>query len=204
MSVPPDQPPTTRIPAAGRPVQPEPVPAAPTEQPPALQPAQPVYAATPVDTTPPQPTAVPARAATRPAIAAGPYWAGVVATAVVAALIGIAGTVIFESIIDVDLVTQDPFGTDSTMGAYVVGGVATALVAGGLLYLLVLSTPKPRAFFGWIMGLGTLVVALLPLTWTDDTTKALCSGLVNLLIGIAVWSLLSGVLSRTARMVPAS
>ena len=203
MSVPPDQPPTTRIPAAGRSIPPEP--AAPADQPPALQPAQPVYAATPApDTAPPQPTAVPARAATRPAIAAGPYWAGVVATALVAALIGVAGTVIFESILDVDLVTQDPFGTDSTMGAYVVGGVATAVVAGALLYALVLSTPKPRAFFGWIMGLGTLVVALLPLTWTDDTETALCSGLVNLLIGIAVWSLLAGVLSRTARMVPAS
>ncbi|MBD8059905.1 hypothetical protein IC607_13100 [Cellulomonas sp. JH27-2] len=202
MSVPPDQPPTTRIPAAGRSIPPEP--AAPADQPPALQPAQPVYAATPApDTAPPQPTAVPAPAATRPAIAAGPYWAGVVATALVAALIGVAGTVIFESILDVDLVTQDPFGTDSTMGAYVVGGVATAVVAGALLYALVLSTPKPRAFFGWIMGLGTLVVALLPLTWTDDTETALCSGLVNLLIGIAVWSLLSGVLSRTARMVPA-
>lgn len=200
MSVPPDQPPTTRIPAAGRSIPPE-----PADQPPALQPAQPVYAATPApDTAPPQPTAVPARAATRPAIAAGPYWAGVVATALVAALIGVAGTVIFESILDVDLVTQDPFGTDSTMGAYVVGGVATAVVAGALLYALVLSTPKPRAFFGWIMGLGTLVVALLPLTWTDDTETALCSGLVNLLIGIAVWSLLAGVLSRTARMVPAS
>ena len=73
-----------------------------------------------------------------------------------------------------------------------------------VLYLLVLSTPKPTAFFGWIMGLTTLVVALLPLTWTDDTTQALCSGLVNLFIGIAVWSLLTGVLSRTSRMVPAT
>ncbi|WP_029290115.1 DUF6069 family protein [Cellulomonas sp. HZM] len=160
--------------------------------------------------TPPalQPTAaeVPAPAPARPAeprltLNAGQYWGGVVATAVVAALVGVVGVVVFEKILDVDLVVQDPFGTDSHLGAYVVGGVAAALLAGGLLHLLVVSTPRPRAFFGWIVGLATLVVALLPLTWTDDTTRALCSGLVNLVMGIAIWSLLASVLARTTRIV---
>jgi len=200
MSVPPDQPPTTRIPAAGRfdppPAAPAPTPA--PAAPPAVEP--PVYATTPAPSPalPTQPTHPP-----RAGLAAGPYWGGVVATAVVAALIGIAGVVIFQNILDVTLSYQDPFDTGSTMAAYAIGGAVAAIVAGGLLHLLVISTPRPRAFFGWIIGLATLVAALLPLTWTDDTTRAVSSGAINLLVGIAIWSLLAGVLSRTARLVPA-
>jgi hypothetical protein len=197
----PDQPvvpQATPVAPPATPVAPQPPPAVP----PAVQPVQavPVPAAqvpaaqVPVATPPPRP---------RIAIDAGRYWAGVAATAVVAVLVGVVGVVVFERIFDIELVTKDPFGTGSSMGAYVVGAVATTLVAGLLLQVLVLSTPEPSAFFGWIMGLGTLVVALLPLTWTDDTKSALCSGLVNLLIGIAVWSLLTGVLARTSqRTIP--
>ena len=53
---------------------------------------------------------------------------------------------------------------------------ARSIAAGGLLHLLVLSTPKPRAFFGWIMFLATLTAALLPLTWTDVLESAIAVG----------------------------
>ncbi|MDM7832420.1 DUF6069 family protein [Cellulomonas edaphi] len=215
MSVPPDQPPTSRIPAASRFDQPgavpppgtpgaggPPVSQPPPSQPPAVPPAG--YAATPTSAALPEPAPAPARSEPRLTVAAGQYWGGVAATAIVAALVGVAGTLIFESILDIDLVTQDPFDTGSTMGAYVVGAVVGAVVAGALLHLLVLTTPRPRAFFGWIMGLATLVVALVPLTWTDDVQRAACSGVVNLVIGIAIWSLLAGVLARTIRRIPAA
>ena len=81
------------------------------------------------------------------------------------------------------------------------GGAVAAVVAGALLHLLVISTPRPRRFFGWIVGLATLTATLLPFAWTDDTTRAVCSGAVNMLVGIAVWSLLAGVYSRTVRRV---
>ena len=194
-AVPPVVPAAPAAPAA-QPAMPPAVPPQPAVQP-VVQPAVPVAAvpaAVPVATPPPR---------TRIAIDAGRYWAGVAATAVVAALVGVVGVVVFERIFDIALANKDPFGTGSSMGAYVVGAVATTLVAALLLQVLVLSTPEPSTFFGWIMGLGTLVAALLPLTWTDDTTAALCSGLVNLLIGIAVWSLLTGVLARTSqRTIP--
>jgi non-ribosomal peptide synthetase component F len=130
---------------------------------------------------------------------AGRFWAGVAATALVAALIGVVGVVIVDRILQVDLVVQDPLGTGSIGAAFVVGGVVAAVLAGGLLHLLVLTTPKPRAFFGWIMFLATLTAALLPLTWTDVLESSLASGAINALIGIAIWSLLLGVLSRTLR-----
>jgi hypothetical protein len=212
------QPPASEPPVAQPPVaqpvaQPVPQPVAqptvvqppvaqPVAQPPANQPhavPPPVFAAVP------QPAAaapVPVRPTTpRLSLDAGRYWAGVAATAVVAALVGIVGVVVFDAILDVNLTYKDPFGTDSVVGAYVVGGAVGAVVAGGLLHLLVISTPRPRRFFGWIVGLATLVATLLPFAWTDDTTRAVCSGAVNMLVGIAIWSLLAGVYSRTVRRV---
>ena len=160
----------------------------------AVQPAQPVQPVQPVPVAPVA-AAVPAG----PSVDAGRFWAGVVATALVTALIGLVGVLIVDQILDIELVVKDIIGSGSTGAAFVVGGVLASVLAGGLLHLLVLSTPKPRAFFGWIMFLGTLTAALLPLTWTDVLESAIASGLVNAIIGIAIWSLLLGVLSRTLR-----
>ena len=171
------------------------------------EPARPVPMSTPSSATPTGP--VPEAWAPGPmppprsrvGLRAGPYWGGALATALVAALVGVVGVLVLEAILDVDLVVKDPAGVGNDYLAYGLGGFVAAVAAAGLLHLLVVSTPRPRAFFGWIMALGIVVVALLPLTWTSDTTSALCTGLVNLLIGIAIWSLLAGVLSRTAAVV---
>lgn len=175
----------------------------PATQPYAAQPyvAQP-YVAQPAEPVPPAFASTPAPPpSSRVVLRAGPYWGGAVATGIVAALVGIVGVLIFESILDVGLVVKDPFGTESDSWAYAIGGFVAALAAAALLNLLLVSTPRPRAFFGWIMALATVAAALVPLTWTDDTTAALCAGAVNLLVGIAIWSLLSGVLSRTTTVV---
>jgi hypothetical protein len=166
-----------------------PPPVDPTVAFPALQPQanQPVTPSAPA----PRPTG--------PSVDAGRYWAGVAATALVAALVGLVGVLIVYQILDIDLVVKDIAGTDSAGGAFVVGSVLSSILAGGLLHLLVLSTPRPRAFFGWIMFLATLTAALIPLTWTDVLESAIATGLVNAIIGIAIWSLLIGVLSRTLR-----
>jgi hypothetical protein len=180
---------------------PHPTPApSPAPAPPAPDPTVVYPAALQPASVPPEPVvaAAPARRV-EPTVDAGRYWAGVVATALVAALVGLVGVVIVDQILSIDLAVQDVFGTDSTGAAYVAGAAVIAVLAGGLLHLLVLTTPKPKAFFGWIMFLGTLTAALLPLTWTDVLESSISAGLVNALIGIAIWSLLLGVLSRTLR-----
>ncbi len=170
--------------------------------PPAVEP----QATAPLPTTQAAPTPATSAAPTAPAaprvvVRSGPYWGGVVATALVAALVGIVGVLVFQEILDVDVLAQDVFGFDNDYLAYAVGGALVAVVAGALLQVLALATPRPRAFFGWIMGLGTLVAALLPLSWEGEQSSQLCTGLVNLLVGIAIWSLLSSTLSRTATVV---
>ena len=158
-------------------------------------------------TVPPDPHAdfpVPAEpmnpADPRLGVEVGRFWAGAAATALVAALIGLVAVIILERIFSLSLVPPpDLFATGSHQAAFAIDGAVLALLAAGLLHVLILTTPRPRAFFGWIMALATLTTALLPLTWTDVLESAIASGLVNALIGIAIWSLLSGVLSRTLR-----
>ncbi|NNH06363.1 hypothetical protein HLB10_04535 [Cellulomonas fimi] len=205
---PPVRRPASAVPPATAPPAGTPPPAPPTAA------MAPVPAPAPVAATPP-PVVAPATAqplypagaavpvapvvAARPTLDAGRFWAGVAATAVVAALVAVVGVVVFQEILGIDLVVGDLFATGSTTTALVVGAVLAAVAAGAVLHLLVLTTPRPRAFFGWIVGLGTLVVALLPLTWTQDVTAAVATGIVHLVVGIAVWSLLSGVLTWTRR-----
>jgi len=169
---------------------PRPTSAAAAGGPPAVSPAGPAAPAA-------------ARTETRLTVETGRFWAGVAATALVAALVGVVGVIVLDQILRIDLVFRDPFGAGSPMGAYVLGGILVAVAAGALLQLLVLTTPRPRAFFGWILGLATVVATLLPLTWTDALGSAIASGVVNLFIGIAVWSLLTGVLGWTVRRVAA-
>ncbi|WP_426594822.1 DUF6069 family protein [Cellulomonas sp. McL0617] len=181
-------PPHLAAPTTPQPVVPAPQPVAPAPLPPAVEPVAVAY---PVPVAPPRSTA--------PSVDNGRYWAGVAATAVVAALVGLVGVVILDQIIKINLLIKDLFGTDSEAAAYIVGGILCAVVAGALLQLLVMTTPRPRAFFGWIMFLALVVAALIPLTWGGTTKQAVATGLLNLIIGIAIWSLLSGVLARTLR-----
>ncbi|MNW60142.1 hypothetical protein D3C74_381020 [compost metagenome] len=134
----------------------------------------------------------------RLAVEVGRFWAGAAATALVAALIGLVAVIILERIFSFTLVPPpDIFTTGSHQAAFAIDGAILALLAAGLLHLLILTTPRPRAFFGWIMALVIVVITALPFAWTSDTTSAALSGLVNLLIGVAVWSLLAGVAGRT-------
>lgn len=179
----------------------------PAVPPPSVEPsgyADPRYAApvpvAPGDAAYPEPAPVVRPvASSRLVIDAGRYWAGVVATAVVGALIGAVGVLVVEQIIDIQLVTQSVF-SDSHTAEYTLGGAVAGLVAGVLLYLLAIAAPRPTAFFGWIMALATVVAALLPFTWTHTTERAVATGLLNLVMGIAIWSLLSGVLAWTGRL----
>ena len=137
-------------------------------------------------------------------VEAGRFWAGAAATALVAALIGLLGVIIFERIFAITLVPPpDLFATGSRQAAWAIDGAILALLAAGVLHLLILSTPRPRAFFGWIMALVVVAIAVLPFAWSSDVTAAALSGLINLLIGVAVWSLLAGVAGRTIVARPA-
>src|SRR6202167_2127945 len=88
----------------------------------------------------------------------GRFWAGAVATAIVAALIALVGILICRWTLNIPILAPAGGGAwgDAHTGEYVLVAALGALVAAGLLYLLMLSTPNPDLFFRWIIGLVTL------------------------------------------------
>lgn len=130
----------------------------------------------------------------------GRYVAGALATALVAALIGLVGVVVIEGIFDQDMVPPpDLFSTGSHAAAFAIDGAIFAILASAVLALLVVSTPRPKRFFGWLMVLATALITVLPFAWTSHLDRAVLSAIVNLVIGLATWSLLAGVATRTIR-----
>ena len=132
-------------------------------------------------------------------ITAGRLWAGGVATACVAALVAAVGVLLFGSVLDVTLV-QPPLlltPTDSLVVNYALTAFVAAVVATGVAHLLSATTPRPRLFFGWIVGLATVAAMVVPFAADAGVAAKVCTAAINLVVGIAIGSLLTGVLSRT-------
>lgn len=81
----------------------------------------------------------------------------------------------------------------------VLASAGVALIATALLHLLLLTTPRPLTFFGWIIGLATLVAVVFPFSTTAPLSQKFATATVNLFIGIAIGSLLTAVGSRFIR-----
>jgi len=141
----------------------------------------------------------------RPTVDARRLWAGGVATAVVAAMVALVGVLIGDSLLGLGMVAPPllPVGESFAL-KYALTAAGLALVATGLAHLLVLTTPRPRSFFSWIVGLATVVGVVLPFTADGSTGAKLATSLVDLVLGMCILSLLSAVLARTTRIpVPA-
>ncbi len=126
-------------------------------------------------------------------------WAGGAATACVAALVALIGVLLFNSVLDVKLV-QHPLLltlTGSLAVNYAVTAFVAALVATGIAHLLTATTPRPRLFFGWIVGLATVAAMVVPFAAEASTASKVSTAVINMVVGIAIGSLLTGVLART-------
>jgi hypothetical protein len=125
-------------------------------------------------------------------------WGGGLATAVVAALVAAVGVLVCRDLLHVKLVEPPLLKiTNSFAGNYAITAFVAALVATGLAHLLSVVTPRPRIFFGWIVGLVTVVTMVLPFALEGNLKGKICAALINMVIGLCIASLLSAVLSRT-------
>jgi hypothetical protein len=134
---------------------------------------------------------------------ARPLWSGGVATAVVAALIALVGILVCRWLFNVPILSprgEGAWGNASTVG-YVFAAAACALVATALMYLLLISTPYPRVFFGWIIGLATVVAVVFPFSTTAPTSQKIATGFINLVLGVAIGTLIAEVSRRASRRV---
>ena len=131
-------------------------------------------------------------------VRAGRLWGGGVAAAVVAALVAVVGYLIGEVILDIDLIPPAELiggsgDTDSVLAQYIIVGVVAALAATALLHILLLTTPRPFAFFGWIMTLITVAAAVLPFATDRDVDSKVVTAAMLVVLGAAIASLVSGV-----------
>ncbi|MEO3890303.1 DUF6069 family protein [Nonomuraea sp. B5E05] len=128
-------------------------------------------------------------------------WGGGVAAAVVAALIAVVGVMISKSLLGIRVIAPDGdpvYGSAATTG-YAISAAAAALVATLLLFVLMLSTPEPARFFSWIAGLFAVIITILPFMHSADLLEQIATAAINLVIGIAIASLLTSI-GRTALM----
>lgn len=134
----------------------------------------------------------------RVAIDAPRLWGGGLATAVVAALAALVGVLVCRDLLDVKIVEPPLLRlTNSFALNYAITAFVVALLATGLAHLLSVITPRPRAFFGWIVALVTVATMVLPFALGGSLEGKVCAAVINLVIGLCIASLLSGVLSRT-------
>ena len=131
----------------------------------------------------------------------GRFWAGGAATAVVAALIALAGILISRRIFNVPILAPAGDGAwgNAHTGEYALVAALVAFAAAGLLYLLIPGTPQPGSFFDWIMGLATLAAVVYPFSTSAPADQKAATAVVNLILGIAIISLLTGVATRAVR-----
>jgi|SRR5271157_579873 len=126
-------------------------------------------------------------------------WSGGVATAVVAGLVALVGILVCRWLLKVPILAPSRDGAwgDASTAGYVFASAAIALAATGLMNLLLFATPYPRVFFGWIIGLATVVAVVYPFSTTAPLSQKAATGVVNLVLGIAIGTLI-GEVSRRA------
>jgi Family of unknown function (DUF6069) len=133
-----------------------------------------------------------------PQVDARRMWSGGVATAVVAALIALVGMLVAHGLFGVDLYPSESSRFSPTAIVCLAAAVA-ALAATGLLHLLLLTVPRPRAYFTWIVGLVTAALVVLPIVGQGSLGERLAAATLNLVLGIAICSLVNGVARSAVR-----
>ena len=142
-----------------------------------------------------QPYTAPTAAYDRPRreeVDAGRLWGTGLATATVAALVAFLGVLIARGIFGIELLAPEREGVigDTTTGVYVLMAGLGSLVATLILQILAALIPRPLSFFSWIVGLVTLVFAVVPFTTGASPASQFATGLINLCVGLTILTLL--------------
>jgi hypothetical protein len=134
---------------------------------------------------------------------AGRLWAGGVATAIVAALIALVGVLICRWTLGIPILAPQSDGAwgSAATGEFALAAAVVALVATAVLHLLMLGTPEPGVFLKWMMGLVTLAAVVYPFSTGALLDEKIATAAVDLVLGIAIASLLAAVSMRAVRRV---
>jgi hypothetical protein len=128
-------------------------------------------------------------------------WAGGVATAIVAALIALVGVLICRWTLGIPILAPSSDGAWGSVhtGEFMLAAALIAIVATAIMHLLMLGTPQPGLFFRWIMGLVTVAAVVYPFSTGAPLDQKVATAVVDLVLGIAITSLLTAVAARAVR-----
>jgi hypothetical protein len=134
----------------------------------------------------------------------GRVWAGGVATAVVAALVVVLGVYIARDILNIPVLAPKAAGSlgNSTTAVYAIVAAGGALLATALLHVLLLGAPRPVLFFTWITGLAVVLAVVAPFSEQAELQSKAATSLINLAVGVAVISLLTGTARAAVQSPP--
>jgi len=127
-------------------------------------------------------------------------WSGGAATAVVAALIALAGILVCRWLFNIPVLAprQDGAWGDASTAGYAIAAAA-ALVAAAIMHLLLIATPRPQMFFTWIIGLATVIAVVYPFSTTAPLSQQVATAVISLVLGAAIGSLINGTAARVIR-----
>jgi hypothetical protein len=135
-------------------------------------------------------------------IDAGRLWVGGVMAGIVGAGIVVVGFLIARGILDIPvLIEREGKLVNASVWWYAAGAFAAALVAAGLLHVLLAGSPRPFTFYGWITGLAVAIVALVPFTTSAELETKLSICAINLAAGIVMATVI-GTVGRSALRIP--
>ena len=138
----------------------------------------------------------------QPTVDAAKLWSGGAATAIVTALIAVVGILIARGVLDIFILAPSEKGAwdAASAGPYALCAALGALAATALMHLLLMTTPRPTLFFGWIMLLVAAVAGVWPFTTGADLENQVATAVLNVIIVLAAWSLITGTAHRVVRM----
>jgi hypothetical protein len=131
----------------------------------------------------------------RPRVNAGKMWMGGLMAGVVAAGVALVGLLIIRGIfhVHVFIPSNDNSLVNPSSAWYAVASFVAALIATGLLFVMIPFAPQPFQFFTWIVGLATAVAVLTPFTTDAFVSAKIATALLNLAIGLTILTLVSSV-----------
>ncbi|NRQ36401.1 hypothetical protein HII36_31880 [Nonomuraea sp. NN258] len=127
-----------------------------------------------------------------PEVDTGRLWGGGLATALVAALVAWVCVLVTAVFPHAEVLTPESRGHTDVSGTllYVFCAGMGALAATLILQIMVMLTPRPLAYFGWITGLVTAAFCVLPFTVEARAADQVATGLANLFVGLVILTLL--------------
>jgi uncharacterized membrane protein YtjA (UPF0391 family) len=109
------------------------------------------------------------------------------------------GILIIRGVLDIHVLAPASRGTWESTSAleYAAGAFVGALVATALMHLLLVTTPRPLLFLGWIMLLVAVIVGVWPFTTSADQDAKIATCVLNVVVVVAIWSLVAGSAQRS-------